>query len=663
MKKNQKLVIVDLFCGAGGFSTAAIRAVKKIKGEISRFVAVNHWDYAIATHSQNHPFAKHMREAVDAIDPKVVIPGKNKRVHLLLASPECTHHSNAAGNRPINDQSRVTAWHVLKWLQEVYVDAFIIENVREFLDWGPLGADMRPMKSCKGETFRAYIAAMHSLGYKNVEWRVLNCADYGDPTSRERLFIMGRRDGRPIVWPEPTHASPKKMAMPQLNFFVHREALKPWRTAREIIDWSIRGKSIFNREAEGHKPLAPNTMNRIFVGLRKYGLTPFTTAESGATGSARPRNIDEPIKTITADSRLGFAEPRPFVVKLYGTSTVSDVDAPLPTVTADGNHLGIAQAFVLGQQSGARLRSVDEPVPTIATAGAIGLAKFEPFMVNSGGPEVAPRSVGEPMNTILTREHTGLVEGFVLPLEGFHRGNQPRSLDEPIPTITQRGAGGIVQPYLVPANHGRDNRTYPIDGPMPTITALNGHGLAEPFVIAFDQTGSAGKMVRSVDEPMMTITTKERFGLAQPNPFIIIYHGASYEGGERVRSVDAPFPTVTAGGMQYALLEPWLTIYNGTSDGASIDKPFPTVTGTERMALAVPVFVKNGQTGYLLMDILYRMFEAHELAAAMSFPKTYRFVAPAGKKMSKKNKVKMIGNAVPGMTAESLCRSQLLQLN
>ena len=612
-KRNKKLVIVDLFCGAGGFSTAAIRAVSKLGGEIGKFIAVNHWDYAIATHSENHPWVNHFCESVDAVDPKAVIPGKRKRVHLLLASPECTHHSVAAGARPINDQSRVTAWAVLKWMQEIYVDAVVIENVREFKDWGPIGANGRPLQSKKGKTFMSYIHAMREMGYK-VDWRVLNCADYGDPTSRERLFIMARRDGKPIVWPEPTHVSPK--AAPRQQMSLIPDNRKPHRTAREVIDWSIKGKSIYNRE----KPLSPNTMKRIMAGLYKYGLRPFTVAGSGPSGTARPKSVDEPLNTILADSRLGLAEP--FIVKLYGTNDAASVDMPMPTVTADSNHLFLAEAFV----------------------------------INAGGPEIAPRPVDEPMNTILTREHLGLVQPFVL---GQRSNSAPRTVDEPLPTIATAGAIALLEPYILPVSHGNDDRSYPVDEPLRTVTGVHNMGVAQPYVFPIDNAGSFGDQIRSVDEPLGTVMTKNRFALAQPEPFLVVYHGSNREGGERVSSVDKPFPTVAAGGNQYALCEPWITVYNGTAIGAKVGEPMPTVTGSERLALCVPMLRHDGEMGYLFLDILFRMFEPHELAAAMSFPRNYRFVAPGAKDVSKRHKVKMIGNAVPGMTAESLCAAQL----
>lgn len=196
-------------------------------------VAVNHWDIAIASHTANHPYAKHECASIDAVDPRKLVPGG--RLNLLVASPECTHHSNARGGRPMNDQSRSSAWLILRWAELLYIENIIIENVREMRSWGPLGADSRPLKSKRGEFFFAFISALKAAGY-NVEHRILNAADYGDPTTRERLFIIARRGNKKIIWPAQTHAPADKLKSMSGGLF-KRKPLKQWVPARDIIDW------------------------------------------------------------------------------------------------------------------------------------------------------------------------------------------------------------------------------------------------------------------------------------------------------------------------------------------------------------------------------------------------------------------------------------------
>jgi len=476
----------DLYCGAGGSSKGLIDACAAAGADME-LIAINHWDIAIKTHSRNHPGAKHLCTSLDAVDPKKLVPGG--RLDILIASPECIHFSIARGGRPMSDQSRSSAWQILRWAEALYIDNILIENVREFLDWCPLGADGRPLKSKKGETFKAFIAALRSLGYK-VEWRVLNAADYGDPTTRERLFIMAKRGNRRITWPVPTHAARTK----QTSLFAQH---KPWRTAREIIDWSVRGKSIFTRK----KPLAPATLARIAAGLKKFG----------------GKNAE------------------PFLVILRGNQDVRSIDQPTPTVTTSGAHLGVCEPFVLQQQSGGAPRSVDNPLPTVATDGAIAL--IEPFLVGAGGPVYSgkPKSVNEPMNTVLTENHLGLVQPFMIPFFGERDGQDPRvhSIDEPLPTVTGHGAGALVQPFLMTMEHG--GRLLNADDPMPTITSGDGFGLVEPFILP--QFGESTP--RSIDRPLGVVTTTSR-GVGLVEPFI-----TSYYGTENVSPVDDPLPTAT----------------------------------------------------------------------------------------------------------------------
>ena len=227
----------DLFCGAGGTSAGLMKACEALGLDDIRLLAINHWDVAIMSHSANHPGATHLCESLDNVDPRKAVPGG--RLDILCASPECTHHSIARGGRPCSDQGRASAWHILRWAEALYIDNILVENVREFINWGPLGADRRPTKSRKGATFTAFVTALESLGYR-VEWRILNAADYGDPTTRQRLFLLARRGIREEVWPRPTHS-----AKTSDTFF--NTDLKPWRSAREIIDWSLESKSIFKR--------------------------------------------------------------------------------------------------------------------------------------------------------------------------------------------------------------------------------------------------------------------------------------------------------------------------------------------------------------------------------------------------------------------------------
>lgn len=348
---------IDLFAGAGGTSTGLALAAASLGSRVS-LAAVNHWPIAVETHALNHPWAEHHCAAIDSLDPQKVARGK---VDLLVASPECTHHSNARGGKPINDQSRASAWCVVRWAEALQPRVVLVENVREFQTWGPLTLHGRPMKGREGETFEAWLGALKAIGYRTAT-RVLNCADYGDATTRRRLFVLAWRGNCAAPWPIESHAD-----QGTADLFASR---RPWRAAREIIDWSIAGRSIFGRR----KPLAEATLSRIADGLRRFG------------GEAS----------------------RAFIAQLTHGGRLASLDAPLPTITcANGGEFALIEPFVLGQQSGAIARPVSEPLPTLATSGAVAL--IEPFLVSYYGTGTAS-AVSAPVPTITTKDRFALVE-------------------------------------------------------------------------------------------------------------------------------------------------------------------------------------------------------------------------------------------------------------
>lgn len=339
--------ITDLFCGAGGTSTGAIEAIQAL-GHTPRLTAINHWDVAIATHTANHPGARHFCTSIDDISPKTLF-GEGE-LDILWASPECTHHSTARGGKPINDQSRATAWCVVRWAEALRPNIILVENVPEFETWGGIGTNGRPLKGKRGATFLAWVAALESLGY-SVDWRVLCAADYGDPTTRRRLFVQAVRGKRKNVWPEPTHAP-----LADSDMFGAR---KPWVAAREIIDWSLPIPSIFTRK----KPLADKTLARIREGLAAHGSATIVAMEHGGRALS--------------------------------------VGQPLPTVTcAKGGAFGLA--YILPQQSGGKLRSVALPAPTVSTSGALAL-----IMEYYGNGRT--RKVTQPLPTVTCKDRFALI--------------------------------------------------------------------------------------------------------------------------------------------------------------------------------------------------------------------------------------------------------------
>lgn len=386
--RPRKILVADLFCGAGGSSTGAKRALRDLGYEMD-LVCVNHWSTAVDTHTRNHPEARHYCQDVSTVKPHLVVP--EGKLDLLMASPTCTFHSRARGGKPISDQQRMDPWHIVAWLTELRVKRLIIENVPEFLRWGPVNPQThRPVKSREGEYFVRWVETIKSLGFK-VDFRVLNCANYGDATTRARFFLIARNDGQPLRWPEATHAKKGKVE----GLFDH--GLHPWRAAREVIDWSIKGQSIFTRK----RPLSPKTLERIYAGAVKFGwpepflvvlrnhmdaqstaknngplvVEPMIAPYYGSGSGETCRDIEHPVPTVTTKSRFGLVMP---ITHTRDTSNRSrSVDEPLPTVTGAnrGELAFIAAQFGERPGQSPRVHDVNAPVPTICAEGRVQLVE------------------------------------------------------------------------------------------------------------------------------------------------------------------------------------------------------------------------------------------------------------------------------------------------
>ena len=591
-KKVKTIVAADLYCGAGGSSSGLYKAAAQLGVKVE-LTAVNHWEVAIATHSKNHPNARHFCKAVDSINPLELF--ETRKLDIVLASPSCVHHSRARGGKPKDEQKRADAWDLLRWTEKLYIKTLVIENVREFMEWGPLDEKGNPLKSKKGFYFRQFVDCLR--GTYTVEWRVLNCADYGDPTTRERFFLIAKRGlNKKIVFPEPSHASRKVIAKGQPNLFTENN-LKTWVSAREIIDWSLEGKNIFGRK----KPLSENTMKRIYAGLRKY---------SGIDIPERQFS-DNPVEQAKLD-------------KIYQSSPIK-IDAE----KFKGFTMGTGGPT--GQQTP---RSTDEPLRTILTdprqnvfaPQIFGLEPDgdAPFIINNSGTTRRDRDVSEPTFTQRTGRTQGIVEPWLLNQKSSTR--KMRSIDEPMFTQTAHSRHiYVVQPYLTKFYGGHSAAS--VDETLPTITANYEHyGLAEPFLVKYNNNQDA----QSLSEPLATITTKDRFGFGQP--FMIQFYGERNGQNPRTRDVDAPFWTVTPQ-VRMGIVEPFLV-------------KLEDAHGAELHGLLL------WELGAILV-VNFRMLQHKELAAAMSFPPDYYFHG------TRDEQVKQIGNAVCVETAKALILAAL----
>lgn len=285
-------LIIDSFAGGGGASTGIELALGR-----SPDVAINHSAAALALHAANHPSTLHLDSNIWDVDPLTVTKGRH--VGLLWASPDCKHFSKAKGGAPRDRNIRDLAWVVVRWAEFAKPDVICMENVEEFVTWGPVDSDGQPIKEFAGQTFELWVKRLKKAGYQ-VRWRELRACDYGGPTIRKRWFLVARRDGRPIVWPKPTHGNP-------VSAEVRKGKLLPWVGAHTCIDWSLPCPSIFDTGAEimarhglrAVRPLAKNTLARIARGMRRYVIEAERPFLVNLTHGGRVEDVADPFRTIT----------------------------------------------------------------------------------------------------------------------------------------------------------------------------------------------------------------------------------------------------------------------------------------------------------------------------------------------------------------------------
>ncbi|MCS0507784.1 DNA cytosine methyltransferase [Enterobacter hormaechei] len=645
-------IIVDNFAGGGGASTGIEMAIGR-----SVDIAINHDPNAVAMHTTNHPDTLHYCESVYEVRPKIATAGRP--VALAWFSPDCRHFSKAKGAKPVEKAIRGLAWIVIRWALDVGPRVMMLENVEEFKTWGPLLAgEMRPDPERAGETFQAFIGMLSTgvqadhpalaecckflqlppeseqvqqlvdgLGYQ-VDYRELRACDYGAPTIRKRFFMVMRRDGLPITWPEVTHADPKSPA-------VQAGKLAPWRTAAECIDWSIAAPSIFGRK----KPLAENTLKRIARGIQRFVLdnpTPFivkcnhTSTRSGYD-CFRGQSLNEPLQTIT--KKHGYAIAVPHLTKFRTGATGQEVTEPVPTITAgiskrpggNGHALGMVEAALtpfVGRQFGASVgHRADEPSATITAGGGGKSQLVMPTLIQMG--------------------------------YGERPGQEPRvlQLDNPLGTVT---AGGnkfaTVSAFL--AKHYGGNYAGPgvgLDEPAHSVTTVDHHAVVATHLMV-NNTGHPGGVV---DQPTHTITTGNHH--AAVTSHLVKLRGTCRDG----QRTDQPMPTITAGGTHVGEVKTMLAVDGYDEQRAQQALAFlreycgPDSTGLVTLDGVV----------YRIVDIGMRMLQPHELYRAQGFPEWYIIDQDfRGVKYAKDKQVARCGNAVPPPFAEALVRANLPEL-
>jgi DNA (cytosine-5)-methyltransferase 1 len=616
-------------------------------------------------HTINHPGAVHYTTDVFEGDPDTECGGK--AVGWFHMSPDCTHHSQAAGGQPRKREIRNLSWIGLKWGGKKRPRVISLENVKQILQWGRLIAkrdkatgrvvtlDQVPHPTKKGKTtnriaapgeqvpvsnqflvpdpkqrgrtWRRFVALLEGMGYM-VEWKVIKACDFGAPTSRERLFMIARCDGQPIVWPEPTHAkNPVK-------------GQQKWKTAADCIDFTDLGKSIFGRK----KDLAPATLRRVAKGMKKFVIdsaAPFIVPIANWSGET-VQSAGEPLRTITSCPKGG------------AFSVVSPIIAPATHQGSD------------------RMNDPLEPLPTVTCANRGELTLISPVMVGAGGPVYAghPVAADKPVGTLMTRSHRAIAAAHLVK---FRFDDAGKALDEPLPTITsggnyQRPAGaahamGISTVFMAQMNGGFNTTdAKSIEDPMTTVTNTG----SQQQLVAANLVHLRGNCdARDLNNPLHTVSAG-----GQHHGLVSAFMERAF-GGSVGQGLEDPAPTITAGGsgkssLVSLTLSPeheagalrvaaFLISYYGTENTSACDSPAPTITTKDRLAM-VTVMVKG--TPYVIVDICLRMLKPTELYKAQGFPADYIITHGAdGTPFTKTQQVHMCGNSVSPPPMAALARA------
>lgn len=471
-------LIVDNFAGGGGASTGI-----ELATGYSVDIAINHDPEAIKMHKANHPNTKHYCENVWAVDPVKACNGHP--VGLAWFSPDCKHFSKAKGGKPKDKNIRGLAWVACRWAGLVRPRVIMLENVEEFKTWGPLNRGHHPIKSKQGKTFERFVQQLTDLGYK-VEFRELVAADYGAPTMRKRFFMIARCDGKPIVWPEPTHGPADSEA-------VKAGLLKPYVGAYTQIDFSRPCPSIFDTAEEikekygirAVRPLAKKTMDWIARGLKKFVLDnpePFII-QCNHGGERRPNDIREPMPTITGKHGYGIVEP--YMVQIGQTGFTADrskdVREPFTTIVSKNEHCLISPTLIQyhseTSKDGVRGQTIEDPIMTVDSSNRYGLVTSFLHKYYDGGYKGAGESV-----------------------------------ENPLPTVTAWDHNSVVTVNLIQMNNHCDGKDIRL--PLPTITAGDGHfGEVRAFLIKYYGQGTG----QDIEKPLDTVTAQDRFGLVTIN--------------------------------------------------------------------------------------------------------------------------------------------------
>lgn len=622
LKREQTidLYYIDLFCGAGGTSTGVETATINGKKVAKVIVCINHDRNAIASHMANHPDALHFTEDIRTLNltPVVSLVKKIRLINpnakiVLWASLECTNFSKAKGGQPRDADSRTLAEHLYRYIEAINPDYIQIENVREFMCWGDMDKNGKPISKDKGRLYMLWVQKIKEYGYA-FDKRILNAADFGAYTSRERFFGQFARHGLPIAWPEPTHCKEGKQ-----DIFSN---LKKWKAVKDVLDFTDEGQSIFDRK----KPLSVKTLERIYAGLIKFlagGKDAFLSRYNSVDAERTALSIDAPCGVLTTNNRFAKIQCH-FLSKYFSGHPESKnipITGPAHTIKCKDNHALVTTDFLSAYYgTGDNVSSVNSPCPTVSTKDRFNYVR--PQFLCSYNFNDAGKSIHEPSPTLLTKDRLSLISPFFM--NYYSGGGQLSGTDAPSPAILSNPKQRLISCNFLDMQYGA-SRGASIDEPAGTITGNPKHCLISCFPwlmnTSFNNTGS------SINDPSQVITANRKWHYLMNPQF------------------------ASAGG---DINKPCFTLI------ARMDKMPPYLVETERGTPAIQILspeceqmrnIKIFMALYGIVDIKMRMLKIPELKRIMGFPVDYVLVG------TQADQKKFIGNAVEVNMARVICEA------
>jgi DNA (cytosine-5)-methyltransferase 1 len=604
-KDNVDLYYIDLFCGAGGTSTGVEQA-NIGSGSIAKVIAcVNHDKNAIASHMANHPYALHFTEDMRTLDlapivnliKKIKFRNPNARF-VLWASLECTNFSKAKGGQARDPDSRTLADHLFRYIEEINPDLIQIENVEEFMCWGDLDENGKPVSKDKGRLYLRWVNKVKKYGYK-FDHRILNAADFGAYTSRRRFFGQFAKKDMPIVWPEPTHCKEGSQTL--------FGELKKWKPVKDVLNLEDEGTSIFKRK----KLLSPKTFERVYAGLIRHvaggkdkWLLKYNSV-NGQTGKHVPPSMEEPCPTISCQGRLGIVRTH-FLSKYFSGHPESKnipITGPAHTIKCKDNHSLVSTRFLCSYNFKDTAKDIQAPCPTLLTKDRLSLVTS--FIMNyySGGGQHS--DINHPAPAILANPKQRLVSCQFMDQQ-FGQ-SKPTGTDRPLGAITANPKYNLVscRPWVMNTNF--NNVGSGVNEPAPVITAnRKWHYLMNP------QFASSGS---SIDNPCFTLIAR----MDKRPPHLV--------SPKTVSNLDA------------------------VPDFVKMDDAGNIYIEIYETDIPIIVKIKEFMAMYQIVDIMMRMLKIPELKRIMGFPENYKLIGTQAEQK------KYIGNAVEVGMAKALCEA------